>query len=279
MNVAREARGRARQVYRASGFLATTAAMLPLYLSHHRRVPEAEKDLVRDLWVRRWARALLGLFAIDVVVRGSVPPPTRKGAPGRLIVTNHRSAIDIGVILATFGGTMVSRADSRPGPVVGAAARSVGTVFVDRASAKSGAATIRAIQKQPRGRPDDRDLPRGDDVRGRRGPPVPRRRVHRRGACRGGGPPGRPRLPRELRRCLPRRDVPRPSRSNGAEHRDPHGRRRRPAHSREGDARRRAHGASPCRGEPPRPRGASPLGSVGSRSTGECAGSSRSDRQ
>lgn len=42
---------------------------------------------------------------------------------------------------------MVSRADLASWPVVGAAARAVGTVFVDRSSAKSGAATIRSIQK------------------------------------------------------------------------------------------------------------------------------------
>ena len=147
MNVTLEARRRARQAYRASGFLATTAAMLPVYLTHHRRVAEEQKDLVRELWVRRWARALLALFSIDVVIRGDVRPPTRRGERGRLIVANHRSAIDIGVILATFGGTMVSRADLATWPVVGAAARSVGTVFVDRSSAKSGAATIRLIQK------------------------------------------------------------------------------------------------------------------------------------
>jgi len=147
MNVTLEARRRARQAYRASGFLATTAAMLPVYLTHHRRVAEEQKDLVRELWVRRWARALLALFSIDVVIRGDVRPPTRRGERGRLIVANHRSAIDIGVILATFGGTMVSRADLATWPVVGAAARSVGTVFVDRSSAKSGAATIRVIQK------------------------------------------------------------------------------------------------------------------------------------
>ncbi|MBX3205532.1 MAG: 1-acyl-sn-glycerol-3-phosphate acyltransferase [Labilithrix sp.] len=140
-------RRRARQAYRAGGFVAATAAMLPLYLAHHRRVPDDDKDVVRDLWVRRWARGLLDLFAVDVVVRGAVPPPTKRGERGRLIVTNHRSAIDVGVILATFGGTMVSRADLATWPVVGAAARSVGTVFVDRSSAKSGAATIRAIQK------------------------------------------------------------------------------------------------------------------------------------
>jgi lyso-ornithine lipid O-acyltransferase len=140
-------RDRFRQAYRASGFLGLTAAMLPVYLSHHRKVPESEKDVVRDLWVRRWARALLDLFAIEVKVHGSVPPPTKRGDRGRLIVTNHRSAIDIGVVLATFGGTMVSRADISGWPIVGPAARSVGTVFVDRGDAKSGASTIRAIQK------------------------------------------------------------------------------------------------------------------------------------
>lgn len=140
-------RDRARQVYRASGFLGLTAGMLPLYLAHYKRTPDRDKDLVRDLWVRRWARALLDLFAVEVVVKGNVPPPTRAGERGRLIVTNHRSAIDIGVVLATFGGTMVSRADLSTWPIVGAAARSVGTVFVDRGDAKSGAATIRTIQR------------------------------------------------------------------------------------------------------------------------------------
>jgi 1-acyl-sn-glycerol-3-phosphate acyltransferase len=137
-----------RQAYRASGFLGLTAGMLPIYLAHYDKVSEEEKETVRDLWVRRWARALLSLFSIECVVRGSVPPPTRKGERGRLIVSNHRSTIDIGVLLATFGGTMVSRSDLAEWPIVGAAARSVVTVFVDRSNAESGAATIRSIQKR-----------------------------------------------------------------------------------------------------------------------------------
>jgi 1-acyl-sn-glycerol-3-phosphate acyltransferase len=141
-------RQKLRQAFRASGFVGLTAGMLPLYLAHYNKVGDEQKDTVRDLWVRRWARGLLSLFRIDMVVLGSVPPPTRtrRGERGRLIVSNHRSAADIGVLLATFGGTMVSRADLANWPVVGAAARSVGTVFVDRANAESGAATIRAIQ-------------------------------------------------------------------------------------------------------------------------------------
>jgi 1-acyl-sn-glycerol-3-phosphate acyltransferase len=159
---------RARQVVRAGGFAGLTAAMLPGLLAALAAAREDRRELVRERWVRRWARALLDLFAIEVVVDGDVPPPSlsrlsststssstsssaspigSEPARGRLVVSNHRSAIDIGVLLATFGGTMVSRADLARWPLVGAAARAAGTVFVDRKDAKSGAATIRAVQK------------------------------------------------------------------------------------------------------------------------------------
>ncbi|HSO33973.1 MAG TPA: lysophospholipid acyltransferase family protein [Labilithrix sp.] len=142
-----EVKGRARQAARASGFLGLTAAMLPAFVARMASTSDTDRAAVRDAWVGRWARALLKLFAIEVIVDGAVPPPTQGRGRGRLVVTNHRSAIDIGVVLSTFGGTMVSRADLAGWPVLGAAARAVGTVFVDRASAKSGAATIRTIQK------------------------------------------------------------------------------------------------------------------------------------
>jgi 1-acyl-sn-glycerol-3-phosphate acyltransferase len=147
LSVVDAARGRARQAYRSSGFVVLTATMLQALGIHQHRAPDSERDLVRDLWVRRWSRALLDLFDVEVVLRGAVPPPTRRGERGRLIVANHRSAIDIGVVLSTFGGSMVSRADLANWPVVGRAARAAGTVFVDRASAESGAAAIRTIQK------------------------------------------------------------------------------------------------------------------------------------
>lgn len=139
---------RLRQAARTGGFVVTTAAMLPAYLADASRFTGARRDDVRERWVKRWARALLALFAVEAEIVGALPPPTKRGTPGRLVVANHRSAIDIGVLLATFGGRMVSRADLSTWPLVGAAARSVGTVFVDRASTRSGAATIRAIQRE-----------------------------------------------------------------------------------------------------------------------------------
>lgn len=138
-------RDRARQGLRAGGFVAVTGAMLPAFLARMRATTEIDRDEVRDRWVKRWARSLLALFAVEVVTVGALPAPTR--GRGRLVIVNHRSAIDIGVALATFGGTMVSRADIAGWPVIGAAARAVDTVFVDRDNAKSGAATIRVIQQ------------------------------------------------------------------------------------------------------------------------------------
>ena len=131
-----------RRAVRTTGFVAVTAAMLPAYAARDAFTGDAKRDVVRDRWLRRWSTFLLGLFAIDVTLHGS---PESRGR-GRLVVANHRSTIDIAVLLRTFGGHMVSRADIGGWPVIGAAARKVGTVFVDRQSAVSGASAIRSIR-------------------------------------------------------------------------------------------------------------------------------------
>jgi 1-acyl-sn-glycerol-3-phosphate acyltransferase len=128
---------------RATGFAAITGAMLPAYALRDAVARDAERDDVRDRWTGRWSAALLRLFSIRLEVYGEIPPPDR----GRLVVANHRSTIDIGIVLRLFGGHMVSRADLSQWPLVGAAARRVGTVFVDREDAASGASAIREIRQ------------------------------------------------------------------------------------------------------------------------------------
>jgi lyso-ornithine lipid O-acyltransferase len=132
-----------RRALRAGGFVAITAAMLPPFAVRLAHTPEGDRIGVRDRWVRRWSEALLRLFAITVDAN---VPRRRAAARGRLVVANHRAAIDVAILLNFFGGRMVSRADLSGWPVVGAAARAVGTIFVDRQSALSGARTIRAIR-------------------------------------------------------------------------------------------------------------------------------------
>jgi lyso-ornithine lipid O-acyltransferase len=135
---------RVRQATRAVGFVGFTGVMIPLFVTRDRIADHHRRDAVRDRWVKRWAGGLLRLFSIEVEPIDL--PPTLEGR-GRLIVSNHRSAIDIGVLLRTFGGRMVSKADLSGWPVIGAAARSVGTVFVERGDAKSGASAIRGIRE------------------------------------------------------------------------------------------------------------------------------------
>ncbi len=139
-------RPRARQLVRTGGLIGLTLALVPPFVAHMRITTRTgpARDALRDAWVGSWARGLLRLFAIEVVVDGTAPPSTS----GRIIVANHRSAIDIGVLLATFGGTLVSRADLAGWPLLGPAARAADTVFVDRAVAQSGASTIRVVQRR-----------------------------------------------------------------------------------------------------------------------------------
>jgi len=132
---------RARQSARLAGFVAITTALLPLYLAADAAAREEDRDDVRDIWTRRWSRALLRLFSIDRKIEGISSPSTR----GRLVVANHRSTIDIGILLDIFGGRMVSRADLASWPVIGIAARKTGTVFVDRSKKSSGASVIRVM--------------------------------------------------------------------------------------------------------------------------------------
>jgi lyso-ornithine lipid O-acyltransferase len=135
-----------RKAARIFGFAGITGTLLPLYVTRKRLTQARDQGAVRDRWVGRWSGSLLRLFGIEVDVRETVTAKEKNDTRGRLVVANHRSALDVGILLQHFGGHMVSRADLAGWPLVGAAARSVGTVFVDRASARSGAATIRAVR-------------------------------------------------------------------------------------------------------------------------------------
>lgn len=94
-----------------------------------------------------WARGLVKLFGVYPTVVGQLPSPA-KGP--RLVVANHRSPMDIPLILGYCGGHFVSRADLAEWPVLGLAARTVDTIFVDRRDAHSGIAAIKGMRKNLR---------------------------------------------------------------------------------------------------------------------------------
>jgi len=155
-----------RRSARIAGLVAVTSAMLPAYLIRRRFVAVRDRDQVRARWVGLWASTLLDLFGIRVLARGPVLATDR----GHLVVSNHRSAADILLLLRAFGGPIVSRADLARWPLIGPAAKAAGTVFVERTNTVSGANAIRSIRALLRERatvilfPEGTTYP-GDEVR------------------------------------------------------------------------------------------------------------------
>lgn len=133
-----------RQGYRGAGFVALTlGAGTAVYVSVARAHGGDAKATARDKWSGAWSRALLKLFHVELVVTDGRSEPSSRG--GKMVVSNHRSIIDIAVLLSLFGGALVARADIEGWPIMGPAARAAGTIFVDRGSKKSGANAIQAM--------------------------------------------------------------------------------------------------------------------------------------
>jgi 1-acyl-sn-glycerol-3-phosphate acyltransferase len=104
----------------------------------------ASRDEFRD-YLPGWGRAMVRWSGVVLKVTPAHPTPAT-GA--RLVVSNHRSPVDIPILVSLFGGYVVSRADVAGWPLIGAAAARAGTLFVDRESRSSGARTIRAVRRK-----------------------------------------------------------------------------------------------------------------------------------
>jgi len=137
--------GDARSYARAAAMASFTFGMVSSAGLHQRLVAEPERDALYQAWMRNWARGLLGVFNVDARYVNQAPPLT-SGA--RLVVANHRSPLDITLMLAAFGGAVLSRADLQDWPILGRAAKSADTIFVDRDNPRSGMMAIREIRRR-----------------------------------------------------------------------------------------------------------------------------------
>lgn len=90
--------------------------------------PETRRTVIRG-----WSRALLA--ACGVRVRTRIAPGAtslQRLAPGRMLVANHRSWLDIFAVLALCPARFVSKAEVRGWPLVGALCKGAGTLFIER---------------------------------------------------------------------------------------------------------------------------------------------------
>jgi 1-acyl-sn-glycerol-3-phosphate acyltransferase len=108
---------------------------------------DEERLSVVQAWVRAWAAGLLALFGIEQHWASARP---NLGLGARLVVANHRSPVDIILMLQHFGGSVLGRHDLERWPIMGPAAREGGTIFVDREDARSGVKAIREIRRRLR---------------------------------------------------------------------------------------------------------------------------------
>jgi lyso-ornithine lipid O-acyltransferase len=88
---------------------------------------------------RQWAAALVRMLNIDIRCHGSFPET------GALIVANHRSYLDIVVVLAQVDAAFLAKKELRAWPVFGYAAEKGNTVFVDRSDAASRQCSRKAV--------------------------------------------------------------------------------------------------------------------------------------
>lgn len=145
--------GRIRFSARALSAALSTAGYWGAMEVERARAPEADKQATLVAWVPRWARRLCGLFGVDVtaeglfVDHGDAYPAIGPNGVGRIFIMNHRSGMDIPVMLSLVEGHLVSRADLASWPFIGQGARRIGTMFVDRSSMRSGATVQKEMER------------------------------------------------------------------------------------------------------------------------------------
>ncbi len=101
--------------------------------------------LINEHWKKRWGRGAMWILGMQVTARSSCPE--RIPGRGRLVVANHRTPLDIAVLMAQFGGIFLANHKTREAPIIGPAAHAVTTIFVDRDDTKSGAQAIRSMRR------------------------------------------------------------------------------------------------------------------------------------
>lgn len=137
--------GPLRSGTRAAAMSGWTMAWTQLAFIRVRGLSDGERTTVVQRMVKHWARGLLAVFGIDQHWVGEPVPEPRKA---RLVVANHRSPVDIILMLRRFGGSVLGRHDLESWPVLGRAARDGGTIFVDRNDPRSGVKAIREIRRR-----------------------------------------------------------------------------------------------------------------------------------
>ena len=132
-----------RAVLRTSSFVAYSTGFLAVYEARRAVTPASKRPALLD-----WGRATLSDSLLDILgAELSVEGRSHLSGPA-LVVSNHQSALDIGVMLAVFRPVLLSRHDVADWPVLGRLAKHGKTIFVDREDRRSGVVALREIRRR-----------------------------------------------------------------------------------------------------------------------------------
>ena len=107
---------------------------------------QGDRRLLIERAKHAWAIVSKFVLGVDIhLVRGA--SPERHSARARLIVSNHRTPLDIVSLMWLYAGHFLANHKTRTAPVVGIAAIRMGTIFVDRDDRRSGVNAIRAMRR------------------------------------------------------------------------------------------------------------------------------------
>ncbi len=112
--------GTARVAKRLASFVGLTTV-------HLRKVPEDVSQEHMNVLANIWANELVKGMGLRLDIGGSRPDDT-----GYLLISNHRSYVDIIALLASTPCCFLAKGDVADWPVLGRAAVRAGTVFVER---------------------------------------------------------------------------------------------------------------------------------------------------
>ena len=137
-----QAFGYLRLGLRMLAFGAWTLFALGLFELHALFADRSRRYIVLQPYLRAWARGCVLIFQVRMETN-SVPLPD---SGTWLVVCNHRSPLDVVVLLHLFGGIVLSHAGVAQWPIIGLGARRVGVIFVNRSDRQSGARAVQLIR-------------------------------------------------------------------------------------------------------------------------------------
>lgn len=136
-----------RSTSRAVGFLSWTAGVVNAHRVLKRVEPDLRSRRGKEAFIERWSHGVFPLFGLDLTV---VDGAARAGVHPYLVVSNHRSPLDILIAVHLVGGVVLSHHGVRRYPVIGDAATYTDTIFVDREDSRSGVKAIRQMRRHLR---------------------------------------------------------------------------------------------------------------------------------